>query len=85
MPPPLIVQRYLEAANKIDVANQSRQGLLAIKRAWATQSWKCFIFQTLLRMMLCHGFLAYHSFEKDDMPLEFYTVQVYNGLIERVK
>ena len=83
IPQPSIVQRYYRAANKIDIANQYRQGVLGIERIWNTKQWKCRLFQTFLGICFCNAYSAYRHFEKEDMSMEFFTVQVVEGLVER--
>ena len=85
VPQPLVIQRYYCAANAIDIANQYRQGLLAIERGWSTHSWKIRIFQTLMGMMLCNGLQAYKYFEKEQITLEDYVDNVVRRLVIRAR
>jgi hypothetical protein len=35
-----VIREFFAEANKIDILNQYRQGILAIERCWKTQSWE---------------------------------------------
>ena len=59
IPQPLIVERYYNAANTIDMANQLRQGLVQIERVWKTKSWERRIFQSVMGMHAIDAKLAF--------------------------
>lgn len=81
----MLVQRYYAAANTIDVANQYRQGMLAIERTWATHKWETRLFQTFMGISLCNAFYAYKHFEDRRITLQDFTNLVVQGLVDAAK
>ena len=73
VPQTLLIREYFRAANRIDIHNQYRQGLLAIERTWKTQSWELRLFQTVMGMTLVNGYLAFKYLTDQEMTLREFT------------
>ena len=71
-----VIREYFRAANRIDIHNQYRQGILAIERTWKTKSWELRIFQSVMGMILVNAYLAYKHVTKQDPTLREFTNRV---------
>ena len=81
IPQPIVVKQYFAVANVIDIANQYRQGLLAIEKIWSTHNLLTRIFQTVMGMILCNALLAYKHFERSSVELDEFVQTIVKGLI----
>ena len=59
VPQTQVIREYFRTANRVDIHNQYRQGLLAIERIWKTKSWNIRLFQTVMGMILVNAFFAF--------------------------
>ncbi len=75
VPQTLLIREYFQAANRIDIHNQYRQGLLAIERTWKTKSWELRIFQTVMGMTLVNGYLAFQHITGRETTLRDFVKQ----------
>jgi hypothetical protein len=76
VPQTLLIREYFRAANRIDIHNQYRQGLLAIERTWKTKSWELRLFQTVMGITLVNGYLAFKYLTDKEMTLREFTNSV---------
>jgi hypothetical protein len=69
VPRPLVVTRYYNAANAIDVANSYRQNSIALERVYATKDWEFRLFQTIFTTIVTNAYLVWSHFAVDDNNL----------------
>ena len=84
VPQTLLIREYFRAANRIDIHNQYRQGLLAIERTWKTKSWELRLFQTVMGMTLVNGYLAFRHITDREMTLLEFTNSVALAMCAKV-
>jgi hypothetical protein len=59
IPQSQLIREYYRSANRVDIHNLYRQGILAIKRTCKTRCWNLRLFQTVIEKMLVNALFAF--------------------------
>ncbi len=75
-----LIREYYRSANSVDIHNQCRQGILAIKKTWRTRIWNLRLFQTVIRKMLVNALFAFRFETGKTRSLPYFTNTVAQAL-----
>ena len=54
-----LIREYFRTANRVDIHNQYREGILGIERTWRTKNWNLRLFQTVMGKILVNALFAF--------------------------
>ena len=82
VPQSQIIREYYRAANRVDIHNQYRQGILAIEKTWQTRNWNLRLFQTVLGKIIVNALFAFRYITGKQPTLHDFTNVIAQALCD---
>ena len=81
IPQSQLIREYYRSANRVDIHNQYRQGILAIEKTWKTRSRNLRLFQTVIGKILIKALFTFR-FITGKTPSHDFTILVAQALCD---